>query len=56
MMAGDILAERLPIADGPSWGVIEGAGLGVTVDEAKLAAAHAAYLRDGAFMPYGTRA
>jgi L-alanine-DL-glutamate epimerase-like enolase superfamily enzyme len=55
MMAGDILAERLPIADGPRWGIIEGAGLGVTLDEAKLAAAHEAYRRNGAFMPYGTR-
>lgn len=54
MMAGDILVERVPIADGPRWGMIEGAGLGVTVDEQKLAAAHEAFLRDGAFMPYGT--
>lgn len=54
MMAGNILTEPLPIAEGPSWGVIEAPGLGVTVDEARLAAAHEAYRRDGAFMPYGT--
>ena len=29
MMAGDVLAEPLPIASGPRWGVPEGVGLGV---------------------------
>jgi L-alanine-DL-glutamate epimerase-like enolase superfamily enzyme len=56
MMADDILAERLPIADGPTWGRIEAPGLGVTVDEGKVAEYHARYVKDGAFMPYGARA
>ena len=32
VMEDDILTERLPIADGPSWGRIEGPGLGIDVD------------------------
>lgn len=55
MMADDILTTPLPIADGPRWGRIEGAGLGVEVDQAKVAALHEAYLRDGPFHPYGDR-
>ena len=52
VMAGDILAEPIPIATGARWGPIEAPGLGVTVDEARLAAAREAYLRDGQFIPY----
>lgn len=55
MMEDDIVAERLPIADGPSWGRINGPGLGVTVDEAKLARYHADYRAHGEFPPYGVR-
>jgi hypothetical protein len=55
MMEGDILVERLPIADGPRWGRIEGPGLGVGVDEARLRHYRAAYRRDGEFPPYGDR-
>lgn len=51
MMADDILVDRLPIADGPEWGLIEGAGLGVEVDEDKLAKYVEAYRRDGQFLP-----
>jgi L-Ala-D/L-Glu epimerase len=55
IMADDILAERLPIADRPRWGRIEGPGLGVTVDEEKVRHYCAAYRRDGEFPPYGDR-
>ena len=54
MMTDDILTERLPIADGPKWGPIEGPGLGVEVDADKLATYHEAYRRDGEFVPYGS--
>ena len=54
MMTDDILTERLPIADGPKWGRIEGPGLGVDVDADKLAIYHEAYRRDGEFVPYGS--
>jgi L-alanine-DL-glutamate epimerase-like enolase superfamily enzyme len=55
MMEDDILVERLPIIDGARWGRIEGPGLGVTVDEAKLARYHEAHRKEGEFPPYGDR-
>ena len=55
MMEDDILVERLPIIDGPRWGRIDRPGLGVTVDEAKLARYHEAYRAHGEFPPYGDR-
>lgn len=55
LMADDILVERIPIMDGPTWGLIDGSGLGVTVDEERVRTFHEAYLRDGAFLPYGDR-
>ena len=54
VMTDDILTERIPIADGPKWGPIEGPGLGVEVDADKLATYHEAYRRDGEFVPYGS--
>jgi L-alanine-DL-glutamate epimerase-like enolase superfamily enzyme len=52
VMTDDILAEKLPIASGPRWGLIEGPGLGVTISEQKLGQYHEAFLRDGQFLPY----
>lgn len=52
IMADDILATPLPIADGPRWGRIEAPGLGISVDEEKVAYYHEAYLHDGQFLPY----
>lgn len=52
LMAGDVITEALPIATGPRWGASDAPGLGVTVDEDKVAACHAAYLRDGKYLPY----
>lgn len=54
LMEDDILTEPLPIATGPTWSRIDGPGLGVEVDEARVQALHEAYLRDGPFTPYGT--
>ncbi len=48
----DILQERLPIIDKPDWGLLTKPGLGVEVDEAKLASYHALYLKEGQFLPY----
>lgn len=53
MMADDILDERIPITDGPKWGLIDGPGLGVRVDEDKLMQYRETYLRDGEFLTYG---
>ncbi len=52
VMAGDILTHALPIRDGPDWGRIEAPGLGIEVDEVKLAEAQARYRRDGQYVPY----
>ena len=54
MMRDDILVERIPIMDGPAWGLIEGPGLGIEIDEAKLQMYHEAYLRDGEYVTWGT--
>jgi len=52
MMADDILVERIPIADGPCWGRIDKPGLGVAVDEDKVARYHAEYRKHGEFPTY----
>ncbi len=55
VMAGDILAEPLPIATGPTWARSDAPGLGVTVDEDKVAAFHEDYRRLGEHPVYGDR-
>jgi glucarate dehydratase len=52
MMSDDVLAAPLPIAQGPSWGVPSGGGLGVEVDEDKVREYHDCYRRNGQFLPY----
>jgi L-alanine-DL-glutamate epimerase-like enolase superfamily enzyme len=52
MMEDDILTERIPIADGPRWGRIDGPGLGVEVDEDKVGKYHADYRKHGEFPTY----
>jgi L-alanine-DL-glutamate epimerase-like enolase superfamily enzyme len=51
-MLGDLLTTRLPIADGPDWGIPEGVGLCVEVDADALADAEGRYAREGQFLPY----
>ncbi len=51
MMEDDILVDRLPISDGPNWGTIDRPGLGIEVDEDKLARYVEAYRRNGQFLP-----
>lgn len=51
MMEDDVLVDRLPIADGPLWGLIDKPGLGIEVDEGKLARYAEAYRKDGQFLP-----
>jgi L-alanine-DL-glutamate epimerase-like enolase superfamily enzyme len=55
VMADDILTEPVPIATAARWGRIEAPGLGVEVDETKLARYHQDYLDHGEFPPYGER-
>ncbi|HET7133143.1 MAG TPA: mandelate racemase/muconate lactonizing enzyme family protein [Gammaproteobacteria bacterium] len=52
MMEDDVLAEPLPIAQGPAWGVPRGPGLGIRVDEAKVRKYHEHYRAHGQFLPY----
>ena len=49
LMADDVITDALPIASGPAWGVIDGPGLGVQVDEDKVSTFHASYLEHGEF-------
>jgi L-Ala-D/L-Glu epimerase len=51
-MKGDIVKGRLPIMDGPTWGVPIGPGLGVDIDDDALAHAVEDYQRDGQFWPF----
>lgn len=51
-LQGDVLATDIPIRSGPHWGVPEGPGLGVEVDEDAVAEAAARYEREGQYLPY----
>jgi glucarate dehydratase len=52
LMEDDILAEPIPIVEGPSWGRIDKPGLGVEVDEDKLMRYHESYRKLGEFPTY----
>ena len=52
LMEHDILREPVPIASGPRWGPIEGAGLGVEVDEDAVAEAAERYRVEGQYLPW----
>jgi glucarate dehydratase len=52
VMAGDVLAEPLPLASGPRWGVPTGVGLGVEPSADALADGRRRYELEGQFLPY----
>jgi L-alanine-DL-glutamate epimerase-like enolase superfamily enzyme len=52
MMRDDVLKTPLPIAQGPTWGVPSGSGLGIEVDADKVAYYHEQYKEQGQFLPY----
>ncbi len=52
IMRDDILKQPLPIATGSEWGIPEGAGLGIEVDEDKVGRYHDSYRQNGQFPPY----
>jgi L-Ala-D/L-Glu epimerase len=54
LMSGDVIKETLPIVAGPRWGALDVPGLGVTVDEDRVAEYHEGFLRDGQYLPYRT--
>jgi glucarate dehydratase len=51
-MVGDIVKGRLPITNGPIWGVPIEPGLGVEIDDDALARAVEDYQRDAQFWPF----
>jgi len=52
LMEHDVLTEPIPITSGPSWAVIEGPGLGVDVDDERVAEAAARYRVEGQYPPW----
>jgi L-Ala-D/L-Glu epimerase len=52
MIQHDIVSAPLPIAEGPTWGLIEGDGLGVEVDTDAVAEANARYEANGQYQPW----
>jgi L-alanine-DL-glutamate epimerase-like enolase superfamily enzyme len=52
LMEHDILTEPLPIVTGPHWGTIDGAGLGVDVDDDAIAEAAGRYRAEGQYRPW----
>lgn len=54
-MQSDLLTEEIPIRLGPHWAVDSRPGLGVDVNDDRLAEAAARYQRDGQMLPYQLR-
>jgi L-Ala-D/L-Glu epimerase len=52
LLEHDILTVPIPIASGPRWGAVEGAGLGVDVDADAVAEAAARYRLEGQYVPW----
>jgi len=52
MMTDNIVEHTIPITHGPDWGVPDKPGIGVDIDESKLARYHELYEKQGQFPPY----
>jgi L-Ala-D/L-Glu epimerase len=52
IMQDDILKQPIPISRGADWGIPQGNGLGIEVDEDKVARYHELYRERGQFLPY----
>ncbi|HEX4525357.1 MAG TPA: mandelate racemase/muconate lactonizing enzyme family protein [Gaiellaceae bacterium] len=52
LMEHDVLVEPIPISTGPRWGPIDGAGLGVEVDDDAVAEAAERYRIEGQYRPW----
>jgi L-alanine-DL-glutamate epimerase-like enolase superfamily enzyme len=53
IMADDVLAEPVPTTYGARWGVPVGPGLGIVVDEERVAKFHRAFKEEVEYQPYG---
>jgi L-alanine-DL-glutamate epimerase-like enolase superfamily enzyme len=51
-MQADVLSDDIPIRSGPHWPADARPGLGIEIDEERVADAAARYQRDGQFLPY----
>lgn len=54
ILADDVLSIPLPIVSSPDWGVIDEPGIGIEVDEDKVAHFHKNYQNKGQFLPYSS--
>lgn len=52
LMRYDVVTEPLPIVAGPTWGVPDGPGLGVEIDEDTVNEAEERYNREGQYQPW----
>jgi len=52
MMTDDVVADNIPITNGPDWGVPDKPGIGVEINLTKLAKYHELYRERGQFLPY----
>jgi L-alanine-DL-glutamate epimerase-like enolase superfamily enzyme len=52
LMEHDVLTEPIPISSGPRWGTIEGAGLGVDVDDDAVGESATRYKIEGQYRPW----
>jgi hypothetical protein len=51
-MVHDVITETPPIATQPVWGVPDGPGLGIAIDDDAVAEASARYRVEGQYLPY----
>jgi L-alanine-DL-glutamate epimerase-like enolase superfamily enzyme len=52
-MQGDILRKAVPTATSPKWGLPEGIGLGLEINDAALREAEGRFKSEGQYLPYG---
>jgi L-alanine-DL-glutamate epimerase-like enolase superfamily enzyme len=52
-LSDDLIRGRIPIRDGPDWGLVDTPGIGVEVDEDKVRTYHENFLRTVDFTPFG---
>ena len=52
LMVHDVITETPPIATRPVWGVPDGPGLGIAIDDDAVAEASARYRVEGQYLPY----
>ena len=52
-MEGDILKKQIPTATSPKWGLPEGVGLGIEIDQSALESGIKRFKSEGQYLPYG---